>query len=88
MGFKYRADKISYTLPTTRHRCIFEVWALAQSHGDGHRSLVTPKRILSKYNEGFILFWIGKKDPEHLIFLEMYIRQQECIQNSMRVKRY
>jgi len=27
------------------------VWALAQSRKDGHRSLVTPERELSKYNE-------------------------------------
>jgi len=25
------------------------VWALAQSQRDGHRSLVTPKRVLSEY---------------------------------------
>jgi len=31
-------------LPTTRHPCNFEIWALAQSHGVGHRSLVTPDR--------------------------------------------
>jgi len=41
-------------LPTTRHRCNFDVWALAQSRGDGHRSLVTPKRVLSEYNEDLI----------------------------------
>jgi len=29
-------------------------WALAQSRGDGHRSLVTPERILSEYNEDLI----------------------------------
>jgi len=28
------------------------VWALAQSRGDGHRSLVTPERILSEYRDG------------------------------------
>jgi len=28
-------------LPMTRHRCNLKVWALAQSLGDGHRSLVT-----------------------------------------------
>jgi len=28
-------------LQTTRHRCNLDVWALAQSRGDGHRSLVT-----------------------------------------------
>jgi len=26
-------------LPMTRHRCNLKVWALAQSGGDGHRSL-------------------------------------------------
>jgi len=25
------------------------VWALEQSRGDGHRSLVTPERVLSEY---------------------------------------
>jgi len=35
----------------------FEVWTLAQSRGDGHRSLVTPERILSEYNED-LTFWL------------------------------
>jgi len=30
------------------------VWALAQSRVDGHRSLVTPERVLSEYNEDLI----------------------------------
>jgi len=55
MGFKSLADQISYTLPTTRHRCNFDVWALAQSREDGHRSLVTPEGVLSEYNEDLIL---------------------------------
>jgi len=38
----------------TRHRCNLNVWALAQSLGDGHRSLVTPERILSEYNKDLI----------------------------------
>jgi len=38
-------------LPTTRHRCNIDVWVLVQSRGDGHRSLVAPKRVLSEYNE-------------------------------------
>jgi len=54
MGFKSRADQISHTLPTTRHRCNLDVGALAQSRGDGHRSLVTPERVLSEYNEDLI----------------------------------
>jgi len=47
MGFKSRADQISHTLPTTRHRCNLDCTdvALAQSRGDGHRSLVTPERL-------------------------------------------
>jgi len=28
------------------------LWALAQSRGDGHRSLVTPESVLSEYSEG------------------------------------
>jgi len=31
MGFKSRADHISYPLPTTRHCCNLDVWALAAS---------------------------------------------------------
>jgi len=32
------------------------VWAqLAQSRGDGHRSLLTPERVLSEYNEDFFM---------------------------------
>jgi len=30
------------------------VWTLAQSRGDGHRSLVTLERVLSEYNEDLI----------------------------------
>jgi len=33
------------------------VWALAQRRGDGHRSLVTPERVLSEYNEDLIWFF-------------------------------
>jgi len=51
MGIKFRADQISHTLPTTRHRCKLDVWALAQSRGDGHHSLMTPKTILMEYNK-------------------------------------
>jgi len=53
MGSKSRDDQISYTLPTTRRRCKHDVWALAQSCGDGYRLLVTPERVLSEYNGGF-----------------------------------
>jgi len=45
IGFKSRANEISRTLPTTRHRFNLEVWALAQSCGDGHRLLMTPERV-------------------------------------------
>jgi len=54
IGFKSRADQISLSLPTTRHRCNFEVWALVQYRRDGHRSLVTLERLLSEYNEDLI----------------------------------
>jgi len=32
-------------------------------HGDGHRSLVTPERVLSEYNEDLIFFFqhVGDK---------------------------
>jgi len=39
-------------LPMIRHRC--KIWALAQSLGDLHRSLVTLERVLSDYNEDLI----------------------------------
>jgi len=42
-------------LPMTRHRCNLKVWALAQSLGDGHLSLVTLERVLSEYNEDLII---------------------------------
>jgi len=45
-------------LPTTRHTATLIVWALAQSRGDGHRSLVTPERVLSEYNEDLIFFFL------------------------------
>jgi len=41
-------------LPTTRHRCNLDVWALMQRRGYGHHSLVTPERVLSEYNEDLI----------------------------------
>jgi len=34
-----------HTVPTAPNRCNIDVWALAQSRGDGHRSLVTPERV-------------------------------------------
>jgi len=55
MGFKPGANQISYTLPTTHHCCNLDVWALAQSRGDGYCSLVTPERVFSEYNEDLIL---------------------------------
>jgi len=36
------------------------VWALAQSCGDGHCSLMTPERVLSEYNEDLIFLIILK----------------------------
>jgi len=30
------------------------VWTLAQSRGDGHRSLMTPERVLSEYNKDLL----------------------------------
>jgi len=42
-------------LPTAHHCCSIDVWTLAQSRGDGHRSIVTPERVLNEYNEDLIL---------------------------------
>jgi len=33
-------------LPMTCYRCNLDVWALVQSRGDGHCSLVTPERVI------------------------------------------
>jgi len=41
-------------LPTTHYRCNLDGWALAQSRALGHRSLVTPERVLSEYNGDLI----------------------------------
>jgi len=46
---------------------------LALSRGDGHRSLVTPERILSEYNEDlsfldlFFFKKVGKKINLHVV---------------------
>jgi len=54
MGFKNQADQISHALPMTCHHCNLDVWALVQRVG--HLSLVTPERVLSKYNKDLIIF--------------------------------
>jgi len=45
-------------LPTTRHCCNLDVWALAQNRGDGHRSLVTLEMVLSEYSEDLIFDFV------------------------------
>jgi len=50
-------------LPTIRHRCNLDVWALPQSRGDGDHSLVTPERVLSKYNEDLIFLYLANMRP-------------------------
>jgi len=51
-------------LPTTRHHCNLHCM-LAQSRGDGHRSLMTPERVLSEYNEdlNFEFFCVYRDCP-------------------------
>jgi len=34
------------------------MWTLAQSCGDGHRSLVTPERVFSEYNEELTFYFL------------------------------
>jgi len=50
MGFKFRANQISFTLPTTYHRCNLDVWALAQSREQAH-SLPAARRGESWYSQ-------------------------------------
>jgi len=58
MRFKSRDDEISHTLPMTYHRCNLNMQALAQSLGDGHRSIVTLERVLSEYKEDLIFYFL------------------------------
>jgi len=68
------------------------VWALAQSRGNGHRSLVTPERVLSEYNKDLIFFFVAKKiyyyNYEILqsvfqkIYTEKQIKQEENNSNN------
>jgi len=51
----------------------FEVWALTQSRGDGHRSFVTPERVLSEYNEDLI--FVNEKKS---MFLHVLCRFFHC----------
>jgi len=39
------------------HPCNLDVWALVQCRGVGHRSLVTPERVLNEYNIDIILIF-------------------------------
>jgi len=57
MGFKSRAYQISRTLPTTLALAATLKRALAQSCGDGHRSLVIPERVLSECKKAFIFLF-------------------------------
>jgi len=38
------------------------VWTLAQSRGDGYRSLVTPERVSSEYNQNLIFCILDVED--------------------------
>jgi len=73
MKFKSRVDQISHKLPMTRHRCNLKVWALAQSLGDGHRSLVTPEKVLSEYNEDLIFLFPHQLQAFCLKFYSIFL---------------
>jgi len=54
------------------------VWALAQSRGDGHRSLVIPERVLSEYKEDLILIFLISVVlyyQQHFVFKKAKSRQ-------------
>jgi len=57
------------------------VWALSQSRGDGHRSLVTPERVLSEYNKDLIIFF------KLLIVNEQIFRSILCFRIVCRRKK-
>jgi len=69
-------------LSTTRHCCNLDVWALAQSRGDGHCSLVTPKRVLSEYNEDLIFFFFLKKKGK-IISAKTF-----CLESTLYIWKY
>jgi len=51
MGFKSGTDQISTHCQRLATAATLKVWALAQRRRVGHRSLVTPVRVLSEYNK-------------------------------------
>jgi len=53
-----RAEQIFDALPTTRHRCNLEGGPGCKAAEMGTRSLVTPERVLSDYNEDLIFDFI------------------------------
>jgi len=48
------------------------VWVLAQSRRDGHRSLVTPKRVLSENNKD-LFFFVSVSDTKFPTAPSLYI---------------
>jgi len=61
------------------------VWALAQSRGDGHRSLVTPERVLNEYNKDLIFFFLTKTSQRfhpfysHVLIIIQYYSKIICV---------
>jgi len=66
-------------LPTIRHRCNFDVWALAQGRGVGHRSLVTTEKLLSKYNEDLIFFNLISRDWDLISINFTCKKTKDCV---------
>jgi len=56
MKFYSRADQSHTLYQRLATTATLIIWGLAQSRGDEHRSLVTPERVLSEYNEDLIIF--------------------------------
>jgi len=54
------------------------VWALVQSHGDGHRSLVTPERVLSEYNEDLMNVLNSFFNFSQGVFIFIYFLKFSC----------
>jgi len=63
---EYQEEK-NQTLPKTRHCCILDVWALAQSCGVGHCSFLTPEGYKASITK--IWFWFNQFTWFFLLFM-------------------
>jgi len=56
IGFKYQANQIFHTLPTTRHRCNLDVWSFGAKPRRWAPLTRDTRKGISEYNEDLIFF--------------------------------